>query len=62
MAKAFKGRRRHLAKTGVELIHLPPYGPELNAIELVWRQAKYEDYPQRTQTGTKDIGEASTRP
>ncbi|MEV0259687.1 transposase [Streptomyces sp. NPDC050732] len=37
-------------KIGVELCSLPPYGPELNDIELVWRQAKHEGYPQRTQT------------
>ncbi|MBP5891975.1 transposase [Streptomyces scabiei] len=58
VAKAFKGRRRQLAKIGVELFYLPPYSPELNDIELVWRQAKYEDYPQRTQTSTDDIGQA----
>ncbi|MFF5011206.1 transposase [Streptomyces phaeochromogenes] len=57
-ANAFKGRRRQLAKIGVELFHLPPYSPELNDIELVWRQAKYEDYPQRSQTSTDSLGEA----
>jgi len=55
VAKAFKGRRRQLAKIGVELFYLPAYSPELNDIELVWRQAKYEDYPQTTTPG---IGEA----
>lgn len=34
-AKAFKGRRRQLTKTGGELCYLPPYSPELNDIELV---------------------------
>ncbi|WP_425824703.1 IS630 family transposase [Streptomyces fractus] len=57
-AKVFKGRRRQLAKIGVDLFYLPPRSPELNDIELVWRQAKYEDYPQRTQTSTDDIGRA----
>ncbi|MGZ5053778.1 MAG: transposase [Methylobacter sp.] len=23
------------------LMHLPPYSPELNPIEIVWKQAKY---------------------
>jgi transposase len=45
----------------VELFYLPPNRPELNAIELVWRQPKYEDYPQRTQTTTHDIGQAVDR-
>ncbi|MDT0478017.1 transposase, partial [Streptomyces sp. DSM 41014] len=58
VAKAFKGRRRQLEKIGVELFYLPPYSPELNDIELVWRQAKYADYPQHTQTSTDDIGQA----
>ncbi|MFD9910529.1 transposase [Streptomyces sp. NPDC059063] len=57
VAEAFKGRRQ-LAKIGVELFYLPPYSPELNDIELVWRQAKYQDYPQRAQTSTDAIGEA----
>jgi hypothetical protein len=58
VAKAFKGRSRQLAKIGVELFCLPPYSPELNDIELVWRQAKYEDYPQRAQTSTDSLGKA----
>lgn len=61
VAKAFKGRRRQLAKIGVELFYLPPYSPELNDIELVWRQAKYQDYPQRAQTSTEAIGAAVDR-
>ncbi|MGA4851286.1 transposase [Streptomyces sp. G5(2025)] len=42
----------------VELFYLPPDSPELNDIELVWRQAKHEDYPRRTQTSTDSLGEA----
>ncbi|MFI0242782.1 hypothetical protein [Streptomyces sp. NPDC016845] len=40
VAKAFKGRRRQLAKIGVERFYLPPCSPESNDIELVWRQTK----------------------
>ncbi|MEV0446307.1 transposase [Streptomyces spectabilis] len=58
VAKVFKSRRRQLAKIGVELFYLPPYSPELNDIELVWRQAKYQDYPQRAQTSTDSLGQA----
>ncbi|MGW1196618.1 transposase [Streptomyces sp. NPDC002536] len=57
-AKVFKGRRGQLSKIGVDLFHLPPRSPELNDIELVWRQAKYQDYPQRAQTSTDAIGKA----
>ncbi len=55
VAKAFKGRRDQLARIGVELFYLPPRSPELNAIERVWRSAKYEDYPDRAHTSTDDI-------
>jgi hypothetical protein len=58
VAKVFRGRRRQPAKVRVELFCLPPYSPELNDIELVWRQAKYEDYPQRAQTSTDSLGKA----
>ncbi|MFF0794919.1 transposase [Streptomyces spiralis] len=61
VAKAFKGRRRQLAKIGVELFYLPPRSPELNDIELIWRQAKYQDYPRRAHTTTDAIGEAVDR-
>ena len=26
---------------GLHLLYLPPYSPELNAIEILWKQAKY---------------------
>ncbi|MEV8021306.1 transposase [Streptomyces sp. NPDC086554] len=61
VAKMFKGHRRRLAKIGVDLFYLPPYSPELNNIELVWRQAKYQDYPQRAQTSIEAIGAAVDR-
>lgn len=61
VATAFKGRRHQLAKIRVELFYLPPYSPELNDIELVWRQAKYQDYPQRAQTSIEAIGAAVDR-
>ncbi|MFH8985836.1 transposase [Streptomyces varsoviensis] len=57
-AKAFKGRREQLTKIGVGLFYLPPRSPELKDIELVWRQAKYQDYPQRAQTSTNASGKA----
>ena len=33
---------------GVELFYLPPYRPDLNLIEGVWRHVKYEDMPIRS--------------
>ncbi|MEV6205701.1 transposase [Kitasatospora sp. NPDC051914] len=32
---------------GVTLYYLPPYSPELNRIERVWRSVKHEDIPIR---------------
>ncbi|MFF4738177.1 transposase [Streptomyces sp. NPDC001262] len=58
-ANAFKDRRGQLSKIGVELFYLPPRRTELNDIELIWRQAKYQDYPQRAQTSTEAIGQAA---
>ena len=37
-----------LAAAGVSFFFLPPYSPELNAIEPLWRQVKYEDLPERS--------------
>jgi hypothetical protein len=61
VAKEFKGCREQLAKIGVELFYLPPHSPELNDIELVWRQAKYQDNPKRAQASIDAMGEAVDR-
>lgn len=37
-----------LEAQGVSFCYLTPYSPELNPIEPVWRQAKYQDLPQRS--------------
>lgn len=37
-----------LQAIGVELFYLPPYRPDLNLIEGVWRHTKYEDMPIRS--------------
>ena len=39
-----------LEAAGVRFFFLPPYSPELNAIEPLWRQVKYEDLPERSYT------------
>lgn len=33
---------------GVRFFFLPPYSPEMNAIEPLWRQIKYQDLPERS--------------
>jgi transposase len=37
-----------LAAAGVTLYYLPPYSPELNRIENLWRQTKYQALPVRS--------------
>ena len=34
-------RRRKWMGQGLFLYYLPPYSPELNRIEILWKQAKY---------------------
>jgi transposase len=37
-----------LRAQGITFYFLPPYSPELNAIEPLWRQVKYQDLPDRS--------------
>lgn len=36
-----KEKQEEWARKGLHLLYLPPYSPELNAIEILWKQAKY---------------------
>lgn len=44
-----KDARPHLLKQNLHLYYLPPYSPELNDIERLFRKAKHEAMPQRLQ-------------
>jgi hypothetical protein len=37
-----------LEAAGVHFFFFPPYSPEMNAIESLWRQVKYQDLPERS--------------
>ena len=39
--KPIDKRRKAWMAQGLFLYYLPPYSPELNRIEIVWKQAKY---------------------
>jgi hypothetical protein len=39
-----------LTAAGIELFYLPPYSPELNRIEGLWRHVKHEELPTRSYT------------
>jgi DDE superfamily endonuclease len=47
-SKAVQAVAPPLAAAGVILYYLPPYSPELNRIEEVWRQIKYHELPVRS--------------
>jgi hypothetical protein len=50
-----------LAAAGVTLYYLPPYSPELNRIEEVWRQIKYQELPVRSYRTLADLRAAVER-
>ena len=43
-----KDRMPALEEAGVRFFFLPPYSPEMNAIEPHWRQIKYHELPDRS--------------
>jgi transposase len=52
-------RARHrLSQQGIYLYFLPPYSPELNRVEPVFRQVKHQEIPQRSFTTRKELREA----
>lgn len=47
-SQSVKAALPDLEAASVHFCFLPPYSPELNPIEQVWRQVKYQDIPERT--------------
>ena len=54
-SKTVKAVLPALAAAGVTLYYLPPYSPELNRIEEVWRQIKYHELPVRSYRTLADL-------
>jgi transposase len=52
--------RHRLATSGIYLYFLPPYSPELNEVEPVFRQVKHQEIPQRSFTTRAELREAVT--
>ena len=44
-----------LEAAGIELFYLPPYSPELNLIEPMWRHIKHEDMPVRSHSTAEEL-------
>src|SRR5439155_12046267 len=54
-SKVMKAARQGLAKRGIYLYYLPPYSPELNRIEPVFKQVKHHEIPPRSFTTRSDL-------
>ena len=57
-SKVVKAARAGLAKRGIYLDYLPPYSPELNRIEPVFKQVKHHEMPTRSFTTRTDLRKA----
>jgi transposase len=57
-SQVIKAARKGLADRGVYLYFLPPYSPELNRIEPVFRQIKHQEIPVRSHTTQRALREA----
>ena len=58
ISKVVKAQRRALAQRGIYLYYLPTYSPELNRIEPVFRQVKYQEIPVRSYTSKAALRQA----
>ena len=54
-SKVVKAAIPALEAAGVTLSYLPPYSPELNRIEEVWRHVKYEELPTRSYRSVEEL-------
>ena len=59
--KVVRLARAGLAAKGLYLYYLPPYSPELNRIEGVFRQVKHQEIPHRSHTTRAGLREAVTK-
>ena len=57
-ADRFHARIEHWLAYGVGIHFLPPYSPELNLIEILWRKLKYEWLPLSAYLSAESLREA----
>jgi putative transposase len=57
-SRIIRAARAGLARRGISLYYLPPYSPELNEIEPVFRQVKYHEISERSHTTRLGLREA----
>ena len=53
-------KRRQWQRRGLYLYYLPPYSPELNRIEILWKQAKYFWRKSTRLTGSALVDEVTS--
>ena len=61
-AKPVQAAVPDLTERGITFCYLPPYSPELNPIEAVWKQVKHYELPERsypTETALQQAVEAA---
>lgn len=56
-SEAFEAKIKSWEEAGLYLLFLPPYSPELNLIEVLWRKLKYEWLPLSAYGSFKDLTE-----
>jgi transposase len=54
-SRVVKAARPGLAKLGIYLYYLPPYSPELNRIEPVFKQVKHHEMSTRSHTSKAEL-------
>lgn len=57
-SRIIKNARANLHAEGIDLYYLPPYSPELNAIERVFGVVKHHDMPARRYTSWESLEDA----
>jgi transposase len=55
VSKVVKAQRKELARRGIFLYFLPPYSPELNRIEPVFKQVKHHEIPLRSHKSKAEL-------
>ena len=58
IGKVTKAARPGLAKLGIYPDYLPPYRPERNEIEAVFKQVKHHEIPKRSHTSKAELRES----
>lgn len=56
-SSAFEAKLKEWEEEGMYLLFLPPYCPELNLIEILWRKLKYEWLPLSAYESFKQLSE-----